>query len=66
MTSYSSYKLQLMTTGNILLRKINKQDSKLDKLAEMLKNIMDHIQNPISSPDKMDPPKSQDSTTAVP
>ena len=41
-------------------------DSKLGNLMEMIKNIMDKNQNSNYSPDNMDSPKAQDSTTVVP
>ena len=41
-------------------------DSKLGNLMEMIKNIMDKNQNSNYSPDNMDSPKAQDSTTVIP
>ena len=39
--------------------KMKKKGSKIDKLASMVKNIMDRIQIYNSSPEKIDSPKSQ-------
>ena len=45
--------------------KMNKQDSKIDKLTEMVENIMDQIQTSNYSPDNMDEPKDQYPTTMI-
>ena len=45
--------------------KTKKQDSKLDKLTAMVENMMDQIQILNYLPDKTNPPKSQDPTTAL-
>ena len=46
--------------------KMKKQDSKIDNITKLIKNMMDRIQIYNSSPDKIDSPKYQDRTTAVP
>ena len=46
--------------------KIKRQDSKLDKLTSMVKNMMDQIEILDPSPDKINPTKSQDPTTVLP
>ena len=45
--------------------KLDKQDSKLDMLTEMVKKKMDQNQNSNSLPDKIDKPKAQDPTIVV-
>ena len=53
MTSYSPFKMQLIPTSKIIMRKLKKRDSKLDKLTAMVEMIMG--QNQVSNflPDKM-------------
>ena len=46
--------------------KTKKQDSKFDKITEMVENIMGKIQISNSLPDKIYVPKVQDPTTMVP
>ena len=46
--------------------KLKTYESKLDKLTEMTKNMMDHNQNSDSSLDNMGSPKSQDPNSVVP
>ena len=45
--------------------KLDKQYSKINKLTEMVKNMMDQIKISNYSPDNMDPQKAQDPTTEI-
>ena len=46
--------------------KLDKQDSKLDNIKEMIKNMMYQNQNSIDPPETMDLPQDQGPTTVVP
>ena len=45
--------------------KMKTYDSKPDKLVSMIKNMMNKNQDWNSSPESMDPPSAQDTTTVV-
>ena len=63
--SYDQF-LIIQYTIDTSSEKMNKQESKFDKLMAMVKKMMDEIQISNSSPDNMDSPKSQYPTTVVP
>ena len=46
--------------------KLDKQDSKIEKITEMIKNMMDQNQNLNYSPKNMYSPQEQGPTTVVP